>query len=114
MKTLTLPRLTLLLALSGATYSCTVIGEATPQSAEQTYSTVCYACHDAGLWNAPMFGDTAAWRARLAQEGSIDGLLAVAKHGKGHMPARGGRSDLDDAELKAVITYMLRQSKVIS
>jgi cytochrome c5 len=58
--------------------------------------------------NAPKPGDKAAWAPRLAA--GIDGLTASAIKGKGMMPAKGG-SSASDAEIKAVVAYMVNASK---
>lgn len=72
------------------------------------YTQVCQACHAAGVAGAPKLGDKAAWAPRLTQ--GIDGLTASAIKGKGAMPPRGG-SSATDAEIKAVVTYMVTAAK---
>jgi len=56
--------------------------------------------------NAPKFGDAAAWAART--KAGLPALVKSAAAGtaKG-MPPRGGRADLNDAQLRAVIDYMV-------
>ena len=83
-----------------------------PLSGEQVVAQVCSACHGAGMLGAPKIGDKAAWGGRLKAAGGIDGLLASAGKGKGSMPPRGGNPDLSDAELKAAIQQMLKQTGV--
>jgi cytochrome c5 len=53
-------------------------------------------------------GDKAAWAPRVAQ--GIDALTASAIKGKGAMPPKGG-SSASDADIKAVVTYMVNASK---
>ena len=72
------------------------------------YTQACQVCHDAGVAGAPKLGDKAAWAPRLAQ--GIDGLTASAIKGKGVMPPRGG-SAASDADIKAVVTYMVSNAK---
>lgn len=72
------------------------------------YGQMCAVCHGAGIAGAPKVGDKAAWAPRLAQ--GIDGLTASAIKGKGAMPPRGG-SQSSDADIKAVVTYMVNASK---
>ena len=72
------------------------------------YTQLCQTCHAAGVANAPKLGDKAAWAPRLAL--GIDGLTASAIKGKGAMPPKGG-STATDAELKAVVTYMVSSVK---
>jgi cytochrome c5 len=57
---------------------------------------------------APKLGDKAAWAPRVAQ--GVDGLTASAIKGKGAMPPRGGSAG-SDAEIKAVVTYMVSNAK---
>lgn len=77
-------------------------------AAPALYNQVCQACHAAGVAGAPKVGDKAAWAPRLAQ--GIDGLTANAIKGKNAMPPRGG-SSASDADIKAVVTYMVNASK---
>lgn len=74
-----------------------------------TYETVCAACHGAGIAGAPKYGDAAAWSERFKQ--GFDTLASHALNGfqgsAGVMPARGGRSDLSDEEVKSAIWHML-------
>ena len=72
------------------------------------YSQLCQTCHVAGLAGAPKLGDKAAWAPRLAQ--GIDGLTASVIKGKGAMPPKGG-SAASDAEIKAVVAYMVSSVK---
>lgn len=68
------------------------------------YTQNCATCHAAGVANAPKPGDKAAWAPRLAQ--GVDGLTASAIKGKGAMPPKGG-SNASDADIKAVVAYMV-------
>jgi cytochrome c5 len=90
-------------AAAGATTPATVAGTAPP-----IYAQLCATCHAAGIAGAPKVGDKASWAPRLAQ--GIDALTANAIKGKGAMPPRGG-STASDAEIKAVVTYMVNASK---
>jgi cytochrome c5 len=72
------------------------------------YTQVCQTCHAAGVANAPKLGDKAAWAPRLAL--GIDGLTASAIKGKNAMPPKGG-STASEAEIKAVVTYMVASVK---
>jgi cytochrome c5 len=80
---------------------------------EQVYTTTCSACHGAGVAGAPKFGDKAAWAPRLLQ-----GPAVLHKHalegfqGKsGVMPAKGGRSDLDDQSIVNGVDYMANAAR---
>ncbi len=67
--------------------------------------TACAACHDSGVLNAPKLGDKAGWTARLSK--GADTLYANAINGIGGMPAKGGRADYSDDDIKVVVDYML-------
>jgi len=75
----------------------------------QSLYAACAACHSTGVANAPKIGDAAAWGPRAAT--GIDALLASAIKGKGAMPPKGGRADFSDAQIKAIIEYMVNASK---
>lgn len=73
------------------------------------YTQVCQACHLAGVANAPKLGDKAAWAPRLAA--GIDGLTQSVIKGKGVMPPKGGAATASEADLRAVVTYMVESVK---
>jgi cytochrome c5 len=77
-------------------------------AAPALYAQVCQVCHAAGVAGAPKLGDKAAWAPRLAQ--GVDGLTGSAIKGKNAMPPRGG-STASDAEIKAVVAYMVSTVK---
>lgn len=77
-------------------------------SAEGTYNTSCAACHAAGVMGAPKFGNAGDWSARIAA--GLEAVYANAINGKGGMPARGGAA-ITDEQVKAVVDYMLENSK---
>ena len=80
---------------------------------EKTYKMACFACHGTGAAGAPKFADKAAWKDRIAQ--GNDTLYKHAIEGykgkTGFMPAKGGRTDLSDADVKAAVDYMVSGSK---
>lgn len=73
------------------------------------YKQMCFTCHAAGVAGAPKLGDKAAWGPRLAQ--GVDGLTASAIKGKGAMPPKGGAMSASDADIKAVVAYMVNSVK---
>lgn len=75
----------------------------------RTYRTACAACHMSGAAGAPKVGDKAAWKARIAA--GMDTMVTNAIKGKGAMPPKGGRPNLTDAQIKAVVAYMVGESK---
>ena len=92
-------------------------GAAAPASggidAKAIYQSACFACHGTGAAGAPKLGDKGAWKARIAQ--GMDTLVSHAikgfKGSKGFMPAKGGRADLSDDTVTAVVKYMAKNSK---
>jgi cytochrome c5 len=72
------------------------------------YTQICQTCHATGVAGAPKIGDKAAWAPRLAQ--GVDGLTASAIKGKNAMPPKGG-SSASDADIKAVVAYMVGSVK---
>jgi cytochrome c5 len=81
---------------------------AAAQTPEQTYQTKCMACHGTGAAGAPKVGDEAAWKARA--EKGIDTLVKNAISGVNAMPPKGMCMDCSDADIKAVVEYMISQS----
>jgi cytochrome c5 len=73
------------------------------------FTQTCQMCHGTGVAGAPKVGDKAAWAPRLAQ--GVDGLTASAIKGKGAMPPKGGAATASDADIKAVVTYMVSTVK---
>lgn len=73
----------------------------------------CTGCHTAGVAGAPKL-DGAGIGARVAQQG-IEELIKKATSGftgtAGTMPAKGGNPALTDDQIKAVVEYMVAQSK---
>jgi cytochrome c5 len=88
-----------------------------PSAAEMTpeavYNNACAACHAAGVAGAPILGDQEGWSARIAK--GMDTLATHAIQGyqgeAGYMPAKGGRSDLSDDQVRAAVQYMVDQSQ---
>lgn len=73
---------------------------------EIIYNNVCSACHDSGAAGAPMLVAD-QWTDRLPQ--GEDTLVSHAINGIGTMPAKGGRSDLSDDQVRASVEYMLAE-----
>ena len=68
-------------------------------------------CHDAGVGGAAKLGDKAAWAPRIKQ--GKEALYKVALNGKPGtaMVAKGGNAKLSDADVKAVVDYMMAKAK---
>ena len=76
---------------------------ASPQLAE-IYQRSCRNCHIVHDSGAPMAGDAAAWKPRLAQ--GMDTLTQHALQGFKNMPARGLCPDCTEADFRALIAFM--------
>lgn len=81
-------------------------------SGPQVFNEACYLCHaPPGVPGAPVVGDVPAWENRLTQgiemleDHAINGYQGEA----GFMPAKGGRVDLSDDEVRSAVEYMLEQ-----
>lgn len=85
-----------------------VAAVATAAAPPALYGQICATCHGASVAGAPKPGDKAAWAPRIPA--GIDALTMSVIKGKGVMPPRGG-SAASDAEIKAVVTYMVNASK---
>jgi len=72
---------------------------------EMLYTTVCAVCHTTGAAGAPKPGS--AQMAERAEKG-LDALVQTAVNGVNTMPARGGRADLSDEQIQAVVEFMLQ------
>jgi cytochrome c5 len=78
------------------------------RSGEEIYKSVCTACHQTGVANAPKLGDKAAWAPRMKD--GLNAMVAIAAKGKGAMPPKGGAADLSDTELARAVVFMANQS----
>lgn len=72
---------------------------------EQIVTAVCAACHASGLMQSPKLGNADDWAPRI--EKGIETLYSHAINGFNMMPAKGGRADLSDDEIKAAVDYMV-------
>ncbi len=79
-----------------------------PTEGQAVYQQACSVCHAAGIGEAPIPGDGAAWSARLAL--GREALIESALNGKGIMPAKGGQSQLSDAAVTAAVDYIISLS----
>jgi c(7)-type cytochrome triheme protein len=84
-------------------------GAADLPNGKAIYDASCVACHSTGAAGAPKLGDAAAWAPRV--KGGAPALYTSAIKGKGAMPAKGGNSNLSDAEVRAAVNYMISQSE---
>ena len=83
------------------------------EPAPPAYVSSCMPCHGDGLGGAPVTGDAEEWERRIAKgvgkvrKNAIDGLEGST----GVMPPKGGRPDLSDDEINALVDYMIETSR---
>lgn len=86
--------------LPAASQAAVATASTAPMSGEELVNGACASCHQAGVAEAPLLGDEAAWAER--REAGLEALVASVINGKGSMPARGGSTYTDDEITKAV------------
>jgi cytochrome c5 len=101
-------------AAAAAEAAAAAAGPKEPLGGPQVYSSACIACHaPPGVGGAPPLGDKAQWAPRIAQ--GVETLYMHALNGfqgtKGLMPAKGGRPDFSDDEIKAGVDYLVEQGR---
>ena len=77
------------------------------------YDQACAMCHATSLMGAPKPGDKAAWAPRIKQGNAMlyDHALKGFTGKAGAMPAKGGRMDFSDDQVKAAVDHMVAASK---
>jgi cytochrome c5 len=96
-------------AAASATASAAPAAEDLAEKAKRIYTASCAACHATGAAGAPKLGDNAAWAPRIKT--GTETLYTSALKGKNAMPPKGGNAGLPDDDVKAVVDYMISQSK---
>ena len=82
------------------------------KTGKEVYEAACAVCHGAGVAGAPKFGDSVAWKLRVVKgdeklyANAINGYIGKA----GVMPAKGGRPDLSDTEVRNAVDFMTESS----
>ena len=79
--------------------------------ANATYMASCFACHSTGAAGAPKVepGNQAAWTSRL--EKGMDAVVQNAIVGINNMPPKGLCFTCTDADISALVLYMVENSK---
>lgn len=72
---------------------------------EQIWKANCKVCHAQGINGAPILGNKAMWGPRLEQGEAT--LVEHAINGFGLMPAKGGKADLPDSDVKLAVQFMV-------
>ena len=78
------------------------------RTGKEVVESLCTHCHATGVKGAPRIGDPGEWSRRLSH--GLDNAVQVAIRGHGSMPARGGKADLTDNEVRNAIVYMFNPS----
>lgn len=73
------------------------------------YEASCAVCHASGVAGAPVLGDKAAWKPRIAK--GMDTLVKNALKGLNAMPPKGTCMTCSDEEIRKAVEYMVNQSK---
>lgn len=76
-----------------------------PRTGKQVYEAACFACHAAGVLQAPKLHNATDWKPRMQQ--GFDTMLSHALNGFNSMPARGTCGDCSDKEIADAIRYMI-------
>lgn len=84
-------------------------GKLGERSGEQIVKEICSGCHAEGKGGAPKIGDWQEWKPRVAK--GLAALTESAIHGHKGMPARGGRAEISDAEMRRAIEYMFETQR---
>ena len=77
--------------------------------AREIYQSKCFACHGTGAAGAPVLGKTDAWAPRIDK--GMDTLVKHGIEGFNAMPPMGTCMDCSDAEIRAVVEYMVAESQ---
>jgi len=77
--------------------------------AEKMYNASCKLCHATDNMGAPAVGDANSWADVMAK--GMDKVVHNAIAGTGGMPPKGGNMDLSDADVKAIVEFMVNSSK---
>ncbi len=72
------------------------------------YDKYCVICHASGVAGAPKIGDKTAWKPRIAK--GMAKLDENVMKGLNAMPPKGSCMDCTDAQLKAAVEYIVKQS----
>lgn len=89
--------------------AATAAASSGPRSGDAVYNAACMACHMTGAGGAPITGDKAVWKPRLAQSKAT--LYQHVINGLGAMPPRGTCTSCSDDELQAAVDHMVKASQ---
>ena len=87
---------------------CLQTGMSQAANGPAIYATSCVSCHATGVLDAPKLGVEIDWR--LRREKGLETLVSNAINGLNAMPPRGGNATLTDADIRAVVEFMLSRA----
>ena len=76
---------------------------------EEVYNAKCNICHDSGAGHAPRLNALADWADREKRGRNAMMVSAIKGMPDSAMVAKGGFSELSDAEVRAAVDYMLKR-----
>ncbi|MBX9869675.1 MAG: c-type cytochrome, partial [Burkholderiaceae bacterium] len=80
-----------------------------PNTGVTIYTKTCAACHDSGGAGAPRIGDKQDWQKYFAQ--GMNSMYTNAINGIGSMPPKGTCMTCTDDQIKAVVDYIVKETK---
>ena len=94
------------IAAGVACIGCSPGTEVTEHPGKAIYQKYCYACHQAGIADAPKLGDREAWAPRLTKTRAelVNSVIEGMVPG---MPPRAGCGTCTDDELAAAVGFMV-------
>lgn len=100
-------------SIAGAVMNAMIPAAHAAADGKSAYNSGCSACHATGVAGSPKLGDKAAWKARIAAGNKTLYKNAIVgfQGKKGVMPPKGGFSNMSDADVKAAVDYMVKNSK---
>lgn len=84
----------------------------TSKTGQKIYDRYCTGCHGIGAGGAPKMGEAADWAAKIKH--GMPTLYKNAIIGIGSMPPRGTCATCSDAEIKAAVDYIIKNSSQIT
>ena len=90
--------------------SCAPDAEVADHAGKAIYQRYCYACHQAGIADAPKLGDKDAWAPRLAKPRAelVENVIRGMAPG---MPPRAGCGSCTDEDLADAVDFMVRRAQ---
>lgn len=76
---------------------------------KRIYEQACFVCHTGGIAGAPKLALNSDWTQRINK--NIESVYSNALNGLNSMPAKGGRLDLSDDQIKSAVDYMISTLK---